>query len=107
MPIVCLKMSVGGGEGAWSWCGHSCDLGTLVICRPTCDGDCFGAWWHPDWRVLSAVGWSQAVSLELFVWAMCDPDPPWTLLSGAELESRAPPSMGEFAVSEGTSGSLM
>lgn len=29
MPIVYLKMSVGGGEGAWSWCGHSCDLGTL------------------------------------------------------------------------------
>ena len=29
MPTVCLEMSVGGGEGAWSWCGHSCDLGTL------------------------------------------------------------------------------
>lgn len=29
MPTVCLKMSVGGGEGAWFWCGHSCDLGTL------------------------------------------------------------------------------
>ena len=87
-----------GTHVTWAHSGH---------CWPTCDGDCLGAWGHPDWRVLSAVGWSQAVFLELFVWATCDPDYPWTLLSEAEVESRAPPSVDKFAVSESTSGSLM
>lgn len=36
------------------------------------------------------MGWIQAFFLELFVWATCDPDPHWVLLSGAERKSRAP-----------------